>query len=174
MNIFENKKLLIAYCVVVCCFLLGYFFHGKNRYNEGYAAGWTAAVEASCQLPEQPAAKADTVTAAATTTVTATTTVQPRQTASDPVVAVKTETPKTTVTVNDKQYTFDAKTEVLQTGIKTQTDIKVKIPERRWVFGVGTDGKRPMYMLKAPISGAVGAWVAGGSHKFMGGVSISF
>ena len=89
-------------------------------------------------------------------------------------VQIRTEKPVITVDINGKKQKIQQKTETADLAVKTETAVKIKVPERRWVFGVGTDGKKPMYLLKAPISGAVGAWVAGGSHKVMGGVSISF
>ena len=61
--------------------------------------------------------------------------------------------------------------------MKTTGVISVRVPERRWVAGIGYGKDRKVsYMLKAPIGkSAVGVWVAGsGKKNFMGGLSVSF
>ena len=91
-------------------------------------------------------------------------------------VQVHTEKPVVTVEVNGKKQEIEQHSETADLAVKTETAVKVKIPERRWSFGIGTDGHKATYMLKAPIKGAVGAWVAGGGkdNRIMGGISISF
>lgn len=157
--------------------LLGGYFYGKDCYKSGYKAGYNAAYSKGYsdgyhdrnKLTEQQSK--DAVTA---NTKTETKIIYQKIPYTGTDVQVRTEKPVVTVEVNGKKQEVVQHSETADLAVKTETALKIRVPERRWVFGVGTDGKRPMYMLKAPISGAVGAWVAGGSHKVMGGVSISF
>ena len=168
-----NARILI--CIIVLVAALGGYRYGVRQYDLGYKAGWTAAVEATASVPAVPE-QHDTVQAQAAVVTQTETVVRPKTTSDTASVVVKTEAPKVAATVNGKQYTFDAKTEVLQTGVKTYGTVNIRVPERRWVVGLGTDGKRAAYMVKAPIGkSAVGLWVAGsGRDKVMGGLSISF
>lgn len=169
-----NKHVLITIIVLVAV-LVGGYRYGSYQRDLGYKAGWTAAIESTAYAPAAPE-RPDTVQAQ-TAVVSKTETVVRPKTASDTAsVVVTTEKPVVAATVNGKPYTFDAKTEVLQTGVKTYGTVNIRVPERRWVVGLGTDGKRAAYMLKAPIGkSAVGLWVAGsGREKIMGGLSVSF
>lgn len=91
-------------------------------------------------------------------------------------VQIRTEKPVVTVEVNGKKQEVEQKTATADLAVKTESNIKIKVPERKWTFGIGTDGHKATYMLKAPIKNAVGVWVAGGGkdNRVMGGVSISF
>lgn len=169
-----NKNVLIE-AIVLIAVLVGGYQYGVQRYDLGYREGWTAAIESTASVPAVPVVS-DTVQAQ-TAVVTQTETIVRPKTANDTAsVVVTTEKPVVAATVNGKPYTFDAKTEVLQTGVKTYGTVNIRIPERRWVVGLGTDGKRAAYMVKAPIGkSAVGLWVAGsGREKIMGGLSVSF
>ncbi len=168
-----DKKHIIAIIAVIA--LIGYAFYtvADNRYragyDKGYAEGYSLGYKDANKLKPEP--KPDTVTA---NTVTETKVIYQKVPYTGADVQLTTEPPKVTVKVNGKETAVQQHTETADLAVKTETAISVKVPERRWTFGIGTDGKKPMYMLKAPIKGAVGAWVAGGSHKVMGGVSISF
>lgn len=169
-----NKYVLIT-IVVLIAVLIGGYQYGVRQYDLGYREGWTAAIESTAPVPAVPAVPDTVQTQAAVVTHTETI-VRPKTGADKASVVVTTEAPKVAATVNGKPYTFDAKTEVLQTGVKTYGTVNIRIPERRWVVGLGTDGKRAAYMVKAPIGkSAVGLWVAGaGRDKIMVGLSVSF
>lgn len=169
-----NKYILITVIVLIAA-LVGGYQYGVQRYDLGYREGWTAAIESTAAVPATPEVP-DTVQAQAAIVSKTETVVRPKTTSDTASVVVTTDAPKIAATVNGKPYTFDAKTEVLQTGVKTYGTVNIKIPERHWVVGLGTDGKRAAYMVKAPIGkSAVGLWVAGsGRDKIMGGLSVSF
>lgn len=173
----HKEKLIAAVIAVILTAIACYYLHYASYtrgYKTGYDAGYAEAVRAA--TAQRETAQRDTVTAHTAVTTTTTTTVRPRQTASEPAVQVVTEAPKIVAAVNGKKYEFKPESEILQTGVKTTAAISVRIPERKWSIGLGTDGRKAAYMLKAPIGkSAVGVWVAGsGKHKIMGGVSISF
>lgn len=168
----RNNIYIVVAVAVLLCFLLGGYYYGKDEYKKGYNAGYTYALE-SMSVPVVQKPDTATVQTGVVTTVEAT--VKPKPTPTTPDVVITTEAPKVSASVNGKEYTFDAKSEYLQAGAKTSASISVKIPERRWTIGLGTDGRRASYMLKAPINGAVGLWIAGsGRDKIMGGLSVSF
>lgn len=90
-------------------------------------------------------------------------------------VQIRTEKPVVTVSVNGKQQKIEQKTETADLQVKTESEVKIRIPERKWKIGIGTDGHKLAYMISAPLKDAVGVWVAGnGRNKIMGGVTISF
>lgn len=91
-------------------------------------------------------------------------------------VQVTTPPPTVTLEINGKKQEIQQKQETADMQIKTEASVKLKIPERRWSVGLGTDGHKATYFIKAPIKGAVGAWVAGGGrdNRVMGGISVSF
>jgi len=169
-----NKHILIT-IIVLTAVLIGGYRYGVRQYDLGYREGWTAAIESTAAVPAVPE-RPDTVQAQAAVVTHTETIVRPKTASDTASVVIKTEAPKVAATVNGKPYTFDAQTEVLQTGVKTFGTVNIKIPERRWVVGLGTDGRRAAYMVKAPIGkSAVGLWVAGsGRDKVMGGLSVSF
>lgn len=170
------NRLYIA--VAVAIIALGVYSgyrYGENQYKKGYDAGYTACAESmSVPIVVQ---KPDTVQASVGVATTTTTTVRPKTKEDTASVVVKTEAPKVVATVNGKKYDFKPQSEVLDTTVKTTGVINVRIPERRWVVGVGySKDKSVGYMLKAPIGkSAVGVWVAGsGKKNVMGGLSVSF
>lgn len=170
-----NKYVLIGIIVLVAVLIGGYRYGSYQReigYNNGYDVGYKDGYQERNRLALLEGEKAKD--AVQTHTKTETKIVYQKVPYNGNDVQIRTEKPVVTVDINGKKQQIQQKTETSDLAVKTETAVKIRVPERRWVFGVGTDGKRPMYMLKAPISGAVGAWVAGGSHKFMGGVSISF
>lgn len=146
---------------------------GKNDgYKLGYKKGYGEAIEAMAPAPKP---KADTVQTTAVIKTETQTTVRPKTKADKADVVIKTAPPTVTASVNGKKYEFKPQSEILETGIKTTATLNIKVPERRWTVGIGTDGHKPSYMIKAPIRNAVGIWMAGtGKDKIMGGVSISF
>ena len=170
-----NKVQTIIAVVVLLCFLIGGYYYGENQYKKGYDAGYTACAESmSVPIVVQ---KPDTVQASVGVATTTTTTVRPKTKEDTASVVVKTEAPKVVATVNGKKYDFKPQSEVLDTTVKTTGVINIRVPERRWVVGVGySKDKSVGYMLKAPIGkSAVGVWVAGsGKKNVMGGLSVSF
>ena len=172
-----NRNTVWAALVAVLVIIGGLYFTYNKGYDKGYkeaydtaySKGYSDGYKDRNKLAEQQIA--DSVTA---NTKTETKIVYQKIPYNGNDVQVHTEKPVVTVEVNGKKQEVTQHSETADLAVKTETAVKIKVPERRWTFGIGTDGKKPMYMLKAPISGAVGAWVAGGSHKFMGGVSISF
>lgn len=168
----QLKIAVVVVLIVVACFL-GYKY-GEKQYTAGYNAGYTNALE-SVSIPIE--VKQDTVQVGTTIATTTETYVKPKKDVSEPSVVIKTEEPKITATVNGKKYDFKPQSQVLDTTITTTGTINVRIPERRWVVGVGySKDKSVGYMLKAPIGkSAVGVWVAGSGRKnVMGGLSVSF
>lgn len=170
-----NKHILIT-IIVLTAVLIGGYRYGSYQHDLGYDTGYDVGYRDGYQERNRLAilenGKAnDTVQ---NHTKTETKIVYQKIPYNGTDVQIHTEKPIVTVDINGKKQQVHQKTETADLAVKTETAVKIKVPERRWVFGIGTDGKKPMYMLKAPVSGAVGAWVAGGSNKFMGGVSISF
>jgi hypothetical protein len=149
----------------------GYADGNRDGYNTGYNTGYHAGYEDKNRLVV--ASVPDHVTAG---TKTETRIVYKTVPYSGADVKVTTPPPTVTVEVNGKKTEVAQKQETADLAVKTETAVKIKVPERRWTFGVGTDGHKATYMLKAPVSGAVGAWVAGGGrdNRVMGGVSVSF
>lgn len=164
--------LICALCALLAGLYIGYRFGVKrgledgynNGYNAGYSAGYSAGYADKGAIQESSAVKTETKIEY----------IKIPYNGND--VQVTTPPPKVTVSVNGKKQEVNQKTETADLQVKTETDVKLKIPERRWSIGIGTDGHKATYMLKAPIKGAVGAWVAGGGrdNRIMGGVSVSF
>lgn len=164
--------LICALCALLAGLYIGYRFGVKrgledgynNGYNAGYSAGYSAGYADKGAIQESSAVKTETKIEY----------IKIPYNGND--VQVTTPPPKVTVSVNGKKQEVNQKTETADLQVKTETAVKLKIPERRWSIGIGTDGHKATYMLKAPIKGAVGAWVAGGGrdNRIMGGVSISF
>ena len=170
------RNYVIALVILIAIALCGGYYYGTRQYRAGYDAGYIAGVESVHSVPIKE--EADTVQTVATVQTEAKTVVRPKQTASEPSVAVKVEKPTITATVNGKKYDFKPQSEVLDTTVKTTGVISVRVPERRWVAGIGYGKDRKVsYMLKAPLgkSENIGVWVAGsGKKNFMGGLSVSF
>lgn len=170
-DILKCVLIVVVAGIVGSCagYSVAYEKYYKPRYQAGYDVGYTDGYQERNRLAQKEVADA-----IQSNTKTETKIVYQTIPYNGNDVQVTTEKPVVTVSVNGKQQQVQQHSETADLAVKTETAVAIKIPERRWTFGVGTDGKKPMYMLKAPISGAVGAWVAGGRHKFMGGVSISF
>lgn len=173
-----GKGLLIAVlCVILIaltCFFSGRDIGYKNGYKAGYDAGYTECAE-TMTMPFE--VKHDTVQASVAVQTSTQTTVRPKTAQDTASVVIKTEEPKIVATVNGKKYDFKPQSQVLDNTVTTTGVINVRVPERRWVAGIGYGkDKKVSYMLKAPIGkSAVGVWVAGsGKHNVMGGVSVSF
>ena len=168
------KSYLLPIVCVLLCVLVGFASykagHSKgvddgynNGYNAGYSKGYSDGYQDRNKLADNSTVKTETQV------------VYQKVPYNGNDVQVHTQPPVVTVEVNGKKQEVVQKQETADLAVKTETEVKIKIPERRWTFGVGTDGKKPMYMLKAPINhNGLGVWVAGGSHKVMGGVSFSF
>lgn len=169
------RNWIIAIVVIVVIALCGGYYYGTMQYKAGYDKGYAVGVESVHSVPAKK--EADTVQTVATVQTEAKTVVRPKTQQDTASVAVKVEQPKIVATVNGKKYDFKPQSEVLDTTVKTTGVISVRVPERRWVAGIGY-GKdsKVSYMLKAPIGkSAVGVWVAGsGKKNFMGGLSVSF
>lgn len=167
-NVFIAVAALLVLAVGACYYA---YENGYNTgYDKGYQAGYTAGYQDRNRLAEQEISDA---VAANTKTETKIVYQKIPYTGSD--VQVHTEKPVVTVEVNGKQQQIQQHSETADLAVKTETAVKIKIPERRWKIGLGTDGKKPAFMLSAPVTGAVGVWVAGSTkNKIMGGVSISF
>lgn len=173
---------IIAVIVAILVLVLTYFVGKNNGYDNGYKTGYDVgyanALESVTPV-EKP--KNDTVQVATAVKTETQTTVRPKTqqeiTHNTPAVQITTKEPTVQATVNGKKYEFKPQSQILETGIATTATINVKIPERRWVAGVGYGkDKKVSYMLKAPIGkSAVGVWLAGqDKHNVMGGISISF
>lgn len=169
------RNWIIAIVILVAIALCGGYYYGTRQYRAGYDKGYTAGVESVHSVPIKE--KPDTVQTVATVKTETQTVVRPKTQQDTASVAVKVEKPVITATVNGKKYDFKPQSEVLDTTVKTTGVISVRVPERRWVAGIGYGkDKKVSYMLKAPIGkSAVGVWVAGsGKKNFMGGLSVSF
>lgn len=149
---------------------LGYKDGERDGYNSGYNVGYHAGYEDKNRLVAQSIP--DHVTAGVRTETKVIYKTVPYA-GSD--VKISTPPPVVDIEVNGKKTQIQQKQETADLAVKTEASVKIKIPERKWSAGIGTDGKRVAYMLKAPVRGAIGVWVAGsGREKVMGGVSISF
>ena len=170
----KSKLILIA---AVIALLIGGYFYAEKRYDAGYNAGHMDGYNkgysdgyadrnklVAKEISDAVVANSKTETKIVYQTI--------PYNGND--VQVHTEKPVVTVEVNGKKQEVQQHSETADLAVKTETAVKIKVPERRWSVGIGTDGKKPMYMLKAPVKDAIGVWVAGGSHKFMGGLSVSF
>ena len=168
------RNYFIALVVLVALALVGGYYYGTRQYRAGYDAGYKIGYDDGYKNANALKQKeiADAVQAHSRTE---TKIVYQKIPYNGNDVQIKTEKPVVTVSVNGKQQEIQQKTETADLAVKTETAVAIKIPERKWKFGVGTDGKKPAFMLSAPVKGAVGVWVAGSTNKkIMGGVSISF
>ena len=170
-------KLKLVLIAAIIALLIGGYFYAEKRYDAGYNDGYNTAYSkgysdgyadrnklVAKEISDAVVANSKTETKIVYQTI--------PYNGND--VQVHTEKPVVTVEVNGKKQEVQQHSETADLAVKTETAVKIKVPERKWSVGIGTDGKRPMYMLKAPVKDAIGVWVAGGSHKFMGGVSVSF
>ena len=122
--------------------------------------------------------------ATATTETTATVEYTPKQTAQDADIELTTPPQVVTVSVNgrkqtiekatDERYTFD-KNKLTYTQ-KSTTDLNITVPDstRHWSIGVGVGRNGAAGLLRFPLRGHVGGWIAGDRRSVMGGVSVNF
>lgn len=170
-------KLKLVLIAAVIALLIGGYFYAEKRYDAGYNAGYNAAYSkgysdgyadrnklVAKEISDAVIAHSKTETKIVYQTI--------PYNGND--VQVHTEKPVVTVEVNGKKQEVQQHSETADLAVKTETAVQIKVPERKWSIGIGTDGKKPMYMLKAPVKDAIGVWVAGGKGKVMGGLSISF
>lgn len=169
---YRIKALGLALIIIsIVSIIVAYTIGKKDGYKDGYKVGYADGIK----IEETEKPKSDTVQTVAKVETTTTTTIRPKTTADKADVVIKTTPPTVTASVNGKKYEFKPQNEILETGIKTTATLNIKVPERRWTVGIGTDGHKPAYMIKAPIRNAVGIWMAGsGRSKIMGGLSVSF
>ena len=163
--------LLFILCIVVA---IGSYVYGKNNgYKDGYNKGYAVALESITPV-EKP--KSDTVQTAVAIKTETETTVKPKTKQNKADVVVNTTPPVIHASVNGKKYDFKPQSEYLNTEVKTTGVINVKVPERKYTFGIGYGkDKKVSYMLKVPVKNAIGVWVAGSNkNNVMGGLSVSF
>lgn len=161
---------------VVLLFIVGIvtFFAGKKvGYDKGYAVGYDKGYSAGYAERNKLVEK-EIADAVAQNVKTETKIVYQKIPYTGSDVKVTTPPPKVTVEVNGKKQDIVQHQETADLAVKTETAVKIKIPERKWKIGIGTDGKKPAFMVSAPVKNAVGVWVAGNRQKVMGGISISF
>ena len=168
---YRIKALGLALIIIsIVSIIVAYTTGKKDGYKDGYKVGYADGIKIETEKP-----KSDTVQTVAKVETTTTTTIRPKTTADKADVIITTAPPIVKASVNGKKYEFKPQSEVLQTGVATTATLNIKVPERRWTIGLGTDGHKPAYMLKAPVKDAIGIWVAGsGRSKIMGGLSVSF
>lgn len=163
------KSALVAVAVIAAAIGASYLFYNRGHelgyhdgYRDGYNIGYSAGYTDKGKLSEN-------------SVKTETKVVYQKIPYTGADVQLETPPPTVTVSVNGKKQEVVQHQETADLQVKTETDVKLKIPERRWTVGLGTDGRRAAYMLKAPVKGAVGLWIAGsGKSKVMGGVTVSF
>lgn len=158
----NNKNIILFIIILIISLFIGYEY-GLKKYNDGYKLGYSAGYAEKNKLIEVPGA-----------VKTETKIVYEKIKYNGNDVQIKTEEPKVTVSINGKKQEIKKNVETADLAVKTETEVKLKIPERKWSVGIGTDGHKATYFLKAPIKNAVGVWVAGNKEKFMGGISVSF
>ena len=169
-----DKSKLFIFVVIVIAVVVGGYFYAERRYKEGYDVGYNEAYSKGYsdgyadkgKLTENSTVKTETKVVYQTIPY------------NGNDVQVTTEKPKVTVSINGKKQEIEQKTETADLQVKTESEVKIKIPERKYKFGIGTDGKRVTYMVSTPApfvtNDAIGLWVAGTKGKVMGGVSVSF
>ena len=168
------RNYVLAVVVLIAIALCGGYYYGTRQYKAGYDAGYKVGYSDGYKnanaLKEKEIADAVQAHSKVETKI-----VYQKIPYNGNDVQIKPAPPKVTVSVNGKKQEIKQKSETADLAVKTETAVAIKIPERKWKIGIGTDGHKPAYMLSAPIKGAVGAWIAGsGRDKIMGGVSISF
>lgn len=166
----DNKSKLLVFVVIVIAVLAGGYVFASRQYNAGYDAGYSAGYSKGYsdgyadkgKLSENSAIKTETKI------------VYEKIPYNGNDVQIKTEPPKVTVSINGKKQEIQQKTETADLQVKTDAEVKIKIPERKWHVGIGTDGKHLAGTVKIPVKDAIGVWVSGTKGKVMGGISVSF
>lgn len=109
-----------------------------------------------------------------------------KKSAADPDVDIKIPKQELTVYVNGQKqtirkadtekYVFDQNKLQLEQYSKAVVDIKIPTIDktRRWSIGIGVGKDGAVYMVRGPLKGHIGAWVAGNKKAIMGGVSFDF
>lgn len=165
-----NMTKYIIAAVAIIFALYGAYSGGYNRgYGNGYDVGYSEGYAERNRLVEHEISDA-----VAANTKTETKIIYKTVPYAGNDVQVTTTPPTVSVSVNGKKQEIVQHQETADLAVKTETAVAIKIPERRWKIGIGTDGKKMAYMLSAPVKNAVGVWIAGNRQKVMGGVSISF
>ena len=162
------KIFLVILLLGLSCYMVykhGYDSGYKSGYNLGYSKGYAE---------RNKLAEKEFSDAVAMNTKTETKIIYEKIPYNGSDVQVRTEPPKVTVSVNGKKQEIKQHSETADLAVKTESAVKIRIPERKWKFGIGTDGKKATYMLSAPIKDSVGVWIAGNKQKVMGGITISF
>ncbi len=164
------KQLIIGFVVVVACLLLGGYYYGQDKYKDGYQTGYNEAYSKGYSDGYADKGKIPEVK-------TETKIVYEKIPYNGNDVQISTPPPTVTVSLNGKKQEVQQKQETADLQVKTETAVNLKLPERKTVVGIGTDGKHLSGMIKVPVkmgTDATGIWVAGTKGKIMGGVSISF
>ena len=168
-----NKTMIFAIGAIICLLILGCYFYSEERYSavydigykDGYSKGYSDGYADRNKLAEESNIKTETKI------------IYEKIPYSGTDVQIKTEPPKVSLEINGKKTEINQKSETADLAVKTEATVKLKIPERKWTAGIGTDGHGVSYMIKAPVKDAVGIWLAGSSgkdKKIMGGISVSF
>lgn len=166
----RNKMSIIISVIVICIILLCGYFYCEKKYDEGYdfgykdgySKGYSDGYEDKGKLSDNSTVKTETKI------------IYEKIPYNGNDVQVKTEPPKVTVSINGKKQEIKQKTETADLQVKTDAEVKIKIPERKWHVGIGTDGKHLAGTVKIPVKDAIGVWVSGTKGKVMGGISVSF
>ena len=167
-----DKKIILLTCIVgiilggIGGYYYGHYVGEKDGYNDGYNRGYSKGYsDGYTDKGKIPEVKTETKI------------VYEKIPYNGNDVQITTPPPTVTVSVNGKKQEVKQKQETADLQVKTETAVNLKIPERKTVIGIGTDGKHVSGMIKVPVklgSDATGVWVAGTKGKIMGGVSISF
>ena len=166
----KDKMSIIISVIVICIILIGGYFYTEHQYNvgydnghkDGYSKGYSDGYADRNKLADNSTVKTETKIEY----------VKIPYNGND--VQIKAEPPKVTVEVNGKKQEIKQKQETADLAVKTDVSMKLKLPERKWHLGIGTDGKHLAGTVKIPVKDAIGVWVSGTKGKVMGGVSISF
>lgn len=166
----KDKMSFIVSGIIICIILLCGYFYCEKKYDEGYdfghkdgyAKGYSDGYADRNKLADNSTVKTETKIEY----------VKIPYNGND--VQIKTEPPKVTVSVNGKKQEIQQKQETADLAVKTESSLSIRIPERKWHVGIGTDGKHLAGTIKIPVKDAIGVWVSGTKGKVMGGVSISF
>lgn len=164
--IYPYRKYIVAAFAILIAFGLGFY------------QGWVTAPE---KIVEKPAEHVVTETVTKTDIH-----YVPKVTTADPDVDIKIPKQELTVYVNGQKqtirkadtekYVFDQNKLQLEQYGKASLDISIPTVDktRRWSIGIGAGKDGAAYMIRGPLKGHVGAWVAGNKKTIMGGISFDF